>query len=139
MHQDNNLIAILKILQDCETPDEVLHQQLFVELKHKVPLVYDYIVCFRLNNEPANTVRSCLMDEMEHLRDFHGKNESLAFKHRDTIIGLLFEVKAQRLINQKQDFSKQLSEHVDESLSIENNETNEPNRMLTMSTAWLVC
>ena len=73
------MIAILKTLQDYETPDEVLHQQLFVELKHEVPLMYDYKdVCFRLNNEPANTVSSCLMDEMEDLRDFRDKNESLA-------------------------------------------------------------
>ena len=34
MHQNENLIAILNILQDCEVPDEVLHQQLFKELKH---------------------------------------------------------------------------------------------------------
>ena len=43
------------------------------------------IKVFRLNEEPTNTstVGSCLMDEMEDLRDFHGKNGSLAFKHRE--------------------------------------------------------
>ena len=90
----------------------------------------DYIdVFFRLNDELANTVGSCLMDEMEDLRDFHGKNESLAFKHRDFIIGrlrhrLLFDGKAKKLINQKQDINEKLSENVDARLSLENNETN---------------
>ena len=33
------MIAILNILQDYEVPDEVLHQQLFGELKYSVPLI----------------------------------------------------------------------------------------------------
>ena len=81
------MIAILNILQDYEVPDKVLDQQLFEELKYSVPLMYDYMF-FRLNDIPTNTVGCCLMDEMEDLRDFHGKNQSLALKHRDMIIGL---------------------------------------------------
>ena len=96
----------MNILQDYEAPDNVLHQQLFEELKYSVPLLCDYIdVFFRLNVEPTSTLESCLMDEMEDLRDFHGKNQTLAFKHRDTVIGLLrhcvlFDLTAKKFIKQ---------------------------------------
>ena len=107
VHQNENFF---NIFQDYEATDKVLHQQLFNELKCSVPLIYDYIdVFFSL----------C-------------KNDSLAFKHRDAIIGLLrhcmlFDGKAKKLINQKQNINAKLSEAVDVRLALENNKTNESN------------
>ena len=64
------------IVQDYDSPDEVLHQKQFEELKKCASLMYDYIdVSFRHNGSSSNVVMSCLVDAMEDLRDFHSKNQ----------------------------------------------------------------
>ena len=78
---------------------------------------------------------------MEDLRDFQGKNQTLAFKHRDMIIGLLrhcvlFNLMTKKVMKQKYDLNNKLGEEVDARLSLQNNETNESN-MLIMPTPWL--
>ena len=58
--------------KDYELPDKILQQKFF-----------------KLNGSSTNTVVSCLIEEVEGLREFHGQNQTVAFNDKDTIIGLL--------------------------------------------------
>ena len=77
------LFKALEIVEDFNSPSEVLHQKLFVDLRKSIPHLYDYIdAFFRFNSSSSNTLVSCLVDEMEALRDFHSKNHVLALKDK---------------------------------------------------------
>ena len=77
-------------MSDYETPNEVLYQQFFEDLKKSVPIMNDYTdVFFRISDDIGNTVFSCLNNEMEDSKIFRKEHQTLSVKHRFTIVGLL--------------------------------------------------
>jgi hypothetical protein len=108
LHDNSNLLNILEMLQDYELPDEVLKEKMLGEFRVHVPTMYNYLgVLFKITGVTKDTVIEYLLEEMEILRNFHSKHNTLSFKDTDTIIRLLRhcllqDVTAEKCIQNKQ-------------------------------------
>ena len=55
-----------------------------------IPTMYNYLdAFFKISGVTKDTVVECLLEEMEILRNFHSRHNTLSFMDTETIIGLL--------------------------------------------------